>query len=68
MPYSFVIKRKVAAFPGQNMKFCIQVVKSVLKNAGIGSLQNFLKKCPKMPYFGKILAKFSQKPQNLPQF
>ena len=50
------------------MKLCIWVVKLVLKNAGIGSPQNFLKKCPKMPYFGKILANFSLKPQNLQKF
>ena len=60
--------RKVAAFPEQNMKLCIQVAKLVPKNAGIVTCQIFLKKCPKMPYFGKILAKFSQKSQNLQKF
>ena len=55
--YSFVIKRKVAAFPEQNMKLCIQVAKLVPKNAGIVTCQIFLKKCPKMPYFGRILKK-----------
>ena len=53
------IKKKVAAFPVQITKFCIPVVKLVLKIAGIGSSLKNLKKCPKILYFGKILADYS---------
>ena len=46
----------------------IQVRELFLCNTEIGPHQFFFKKCPKMPYFGKILVKFSQKLQNLRKF